>query len=101
MYAPVYRRQSITGTATELTVKEKQMERFDVIEATFQPQNLETLKPKAEPWIGWRGLWSADWIIEDGAYEGTFAMCVVSDRPRPPFVWVPEVDLADIAPTGT
>ena len=70
------------------------MKHFDLVEATFQPQNLETLKERAVQWIGWRGTWEASWIIEEGPYEGTFAMCVMNSRP--PFLWVPEIDLTEI-----
>ena len=72
------------------------MKRFDLVEATFQPANMDTLKEEAVPWIGWRGQWSADWIIEEGEFKGTFAMGVDANDERPPFAWAPEADLADV-----
>ena len=75
------------------------MNRFDIVEATFQPQNMDTLKDTSVPWIGYRCQWSADWIIEEGEFEGKFAMGVISDD-HPPFAWAPESDLTDIVQVG-
>lgn len=76
------------------------MDQFDLVYATFQPQITDNLKETSRPWIGWRGLWSADWIVEDEPYQGQWAMCIDRDS-RAPFVWVPESDLIDIVPHET
>lgn len=73
------------------------IQQFDVVRATFQPQDMDTLKEGAASWIGWRGEWSAGWVIDDGGpYAGTFAMGIRCSRPVAPFLWAPQCDLADI-----
>ena len=76
------------------------MNRFDIVEATFQPRDTSTLKQESMKWVGWRGRWSADWVIEDDGdysdYVGQFAMGIMSTGVHPPFAWVPEQDLANI-----
>lgn len=68
------------------------MEQFDKIRATFTPQRTDDLRYGAEKCIGWEGEWTACWIIEDGDYEGQWAMS--PDREKPwPMAWVPLCDL--------
>ena len=73
------------------------MAQYDVVTATFRPKDLDTLRPSLEKWIGWRGEFQAVWMIEEGPYEGDFAMMPVSGPPYYGgplgFYWVPESDL--------
>jgi hypothetical protein len=69
---------------------------YDVVDATFQPQRKDNLKPKASNWIGVRALWEASWIIEKGPYKNQWAFAFKSsdfESDMPPFSWVPECDL--------
>lgn len=81
------------------------LEQFDWFPAEYQPQRRDDLKPAAEEWIGWRGLWEAAFVIDEGPYEGQFACTVKLKRdgtygaPYPParaFAWVPQCDLKPI-----
>lgn len=74
------------------------LNRYDVIEATFKPRRSDDLKPGSEEWIGRRLTWIAGWEIEDGDYVGEFACSLhgAAPEPHPPFVWVPSGDLTDI-----
>jgi hypothetical protein len=85
------------------------MEQYDKFEATFLPHCVSDLKPGAEAWIGprigqrltWQAMWMIDEDEEDGGpYVGQYACVVVDYDPddHPPFVWVPECDLADKRP---
>lgn len=80
---------------------EDRFEFLDVIDATFQPQRVDTLKPGVAAWIGWRGLWQQQGECPPGPYEGQLswgfapeAYCELADRGvYPPFCWVPQCDL--------
>jgi hypothetical protein len=73
------------------------IQQFDLFYATFNPKRTDDLKPGAASFIGWRGIWEALWIIEDGPYEGQWAIGIndVSHqlKKQPPFIWVPGCDL--------
>lgn len=70
---------------------------FDKVLATFRPSRTDDLTPEAACWIGWRGVWSASWIVERGQYEGQWAMMPLDPHGNyPPFAWMPFCDLADI-----
>lgn len=73
------------------------LQQHDRITATFSPTNAETLRAGIEAWIGWRGEWLVGWIIEDGTYQGQYAMIPVIEI-NPGFSWVPECDLSAIVP---
>jgi hypothetical protein len=60
--------------------------------ATYDPRRPQDLEPAAAEWIGWRGLWVADHLIEDGPYEGEFA-CVVKQKHRGPTIGPPPAAL--------
>lgn len=79
----------------------KQIERGDVVVATFQPKRLDDLKPEARNWIGYRGTWEYLWTIEAGNYIGQIAFGLLKDRHKAPFVWVPECDLDAIVVFNT
>jgi len=70
------------------------MERFDIVDATFEPLNRDDLKPGIAEFIGHRGLWQAVWMIDEddgGSYVGQWAMNPYDFKM--PFVWVPLCDL--------
>lgn len=76
------------------------MERFEVIDAIFNPKRTDDLKPGMDKWIGRRCLWEAQWLIEEedgGDYIGQWAMMPIikPGRKHPDFkyVWVPLCDL--------
>lgn len=77
-------------------------QRFDIIEATFQPQNRETLKPEMVPFIGYRGRWEAAWIVDeedDSQFTGQWAWTPHPVLGTPiPYGWVPDEDLVDRLP---
>lgn len=68
------------------------MQQFDKITATFAPRRTDDLLPGVVEWIGRKLIWQAYWVIEEGSYEGEWAMapCDVSGCP---FAWVPSGDL--------
>lgn len=68
------------------------MQYFDTINAIFKPKNLTTLKSEAKDFIGLSCLWTAVWIIEEGEYQGQWAM-TPDYEVNAPFSWVPEEDL--------
>jgi hypothetical protein len=70
------------------------MKQFEVIEATFKPKRIDDLVEGSEAWIGRRTQWQAAWILEDGPYNGEWAMTPHGDdRFKAPFAWVPLSDL--------
>lgn len=73
------------------------LQQFDRVRATFAPTVTTNLRPEMLPFVGWRGVWSAAWIIEDGWYSGQWAMCVWGDADGPVH-WVPFGNLADVEP---
>jgi hypothetical protein len=72
------------------------IQQYDEVEATFAPQRTDDLKPGCETWIGRRARWAAEWIIEDGPYQGQWAM--VQHETGAPMAWSPLCDLADVVP---
>jgi hypothetical protein len=76
---------------------EMQLEQFEHYRAEFQPRSTDNLVPGAERWVGRYGEWIAAWNIEDGEYQGEWAMewrcAVLTKADRPPFAWVPSGDL--------
>ena len=70
------------------------MEQFEVIEAKFKPMRTDDLVPGAFEWVGRKTRWQAAWILEDGPYEGDWAMTPHGDdRLSAVFAWVPLRDL--------
>lgn len=65
------------------------------VEATFAPSRTDDLRDRVPP-IGYRGKFQALWIIEDGPYEGDWAM--QPDYDSPYVHWIPSRDLQDFAP---
>jgi hypothetical protein len=77
------------------------MERYDIVEATFEPTNTDDLKPGVAEFIGYRGQWTVAWMIDEedgGAYVGQYAM--TPHDFKMPYVWVPECDLANCTPVS-
>lgn len=68
------------------------LKQFDKISTRFLPVRRDDLRPGAESLIGTVMTFQAAWIIEDGPYEGHWAMQVLDSGPLP-FYWVPDVDL--------
>lgn len=77
-----------------------QINSFDLITATFQPDRTDDLKPHARNWIGVRLRWCAAWEIDKGLYAGQMAM-MLDETPLglKPIGWVPLCDLSDIEAT--
>lgn len=71
------------------------MKQFDEIRAVFAPLSTDDLKPGSRAFIGRSGIWYAAWRIEDGDYEGQWAM--VPKEAGWPFHWAAECDLELIA----
>ena len=71
------------------------IEPYREVSAIFRPVKFTDLKPGVAVYIGVRLNWLPMWKIEDGPYEGQYAMMPICD-PAPPFAWVPECDLAEI-----
>jgi hypothetical protein len=73
------------------------LQQFARVTATYRPRRTDDLKTDTQRWIGYRGVWQAYWLIEDGPYAGEWAM--LPDRPDVSPVpldgyWVPSGDLA-------
>jgi hypothetical protein len=73
------------------------LQQFDMVEATFRPTRLDDLKPEVKGKVGERGIFQAVWIVEDGHYEGQWAMSP-QDFNHWQFVWTPLCDLVNITP---
>ncbi|CAN7515438.1 hypothetical protein [Brucella pseudogrignonensis] len=63
-----------------------------LVYARFSPKVVETLKPEALDFIGREGHFEFLWIIDEGKYQGQWAMRKPTDWSAP-FVWVPYEDL--------
>ena len=68
------------------------MNQFQKVKATFSPRRVDDLRDGAESCIGLTTTWTASWVIEDGDYEGEWAMTPPYDL-NAPFAWVPSGDL--------
>ncbi len=73
-------------------------ERFEVVDALFDPRRTDDLKPGVADLIGWRGEWRADWIIEEGEpFAGEWAMVPQEEEwTKLGVVWVPSGDLLPV-----
>ena len=75
------------------------MIQFDKVTAVYRPLRIDDLRPGVAEWIGHSFEWEAMWVIEDGPYEGQWAMGMdrlgLRDRGEevPPFYWCPLCDL--------
>jgi hypothetical protein len=76
------------------------LNRFDTVVATFNPKILNDLKSGVEKHIGKRTTFMASWTVEDGRYEGQWAMTPTIATELYPCVWVPYEDLDDIELKG-
>jgi hypothetical protein len=79
------------------------MQQFDRVVATFEPIRRDDLKAGAAEWIGRTLTWQASWIVEEGDYEGQWAMAPMPPLGAPatdwpPFTWIPLCDLRIEAP---
>ncbi len=81
------------------------LERYDLVEGTFEPVKRDDLRPLVAKWIGRRLSWRAGWFITEddgGEYVGQWAMLPMGGEHAPdfqggtPFAWVPLCDLADV-----
>lgn len=73
-------------------------ERFEVVDALFDPRRTDDLKPGVADLIGWRGEWRADWSIEEGEpFAGEWAMVPQEEEwIKLGVVWVPSGDLLPV-----
>lgn len=76
------------------------MDRYDIVDATFQPVKVRDVKLGAKGWIGRRCNWEAQWLIDEddgGSYVGQWAMMPIirplERHPEFPYIWVPLCDL--------
>lgn len=74
------------------------MNQFDRVLGVFEPKRTDDLQNDAAQHIGKLYTWRAMWVIEDGPYEGEWAMGVDRMRvdrfsPEIKFAWVPESDI--------
>jgi hypothetical protein len=75
-----------------------ELQRYDVVDATFQPIRTDDLKPPAVPWVGVRMKWQAAWPIDDkdgGPYVGQMAMTPQGPLPNG-LEWIGWVPLCDL-----
>ena len=67
---------------------------YDRVKAIFKPQNIDTLRDEAQPFIDRPLMFEAQWIIEDGEYEGQWAFQPLTmDGYRVDLGWVPQEDI--------
>ena len=70
------------------------MEKYDKITAKFNPPVTADMAEVSKKWIGRTMEWQAAWIIEEGDYEGQWAMTPSGpERHEAPFLWAPYSDL--------
>jgi len=75
------------------------LKQYDKITAKFNPKRIDDLVDGASEFIGLILIWQASWVIEDGQFEGEWAMAVIGNlRDIVPFAWVPLSDLEYIPP---
>lgn len=77
-----------------------ELQRFEKVTAHFTPKRLDDLKMGARQFIGEIAEFRALWIIEEGPYEGQWAMEVPREwdaRSNGEFVWAPECDLTAVS----
>lgn len=75
------------------------IQQFDKVEARFTPKRIDDLRAGAHQFIGEIAEFRALWVIEDGPYEGQWAMEVPRNwdaRSGGEFVWSPECDLSPV-----
>lgn len=74
------------------------MEQFDKVTASLRPKRIDDLRDGVDIWVGRTLTWQASYVIEDGQFQGEWAMSPVLDASaeRPPFAWVPLSDLDDV-----
>lgn len=86
-----------SGAASEAPAHERVvMNQFDKRKGTFKPVRSDDLAPGVAECVGMYCIWEAMWIIEEGQFEGQWAMAPridVVDTPNVPFAWVPECDI--------
>ena len=66
------------------------MQQFDKVTAIFSPTKVDDLVEGMDTFIGKSGEFTAAYILENGVYEGQFAMQTPICWPC---AWVPEADL--------
>lgn len=79
----------------------KDVQQYDIVEATFTPKVLETLKPIALPFVGEQLRLQAAWVVTDedgGPYVGQ--MVFLPEPPHQRIGWIPAEDLQDIKVLG-
>lgn len=72
-----------------------ELRQFSRVRAVFSPLRTDDLKPETFGYIGQTFDWEALWIIENGDYDGQFAMGfdrAILNHPYT-FNWVPQCDL--------
>jgi hypothetical protein len=70
-----------------------ELQQYDIVRGTWRPSDASTVRDEASPLVGYRGEWLAAWIIEDGRFEGEYAMTSQTIGFR---WWVPLSDLVDV-----
>lgn len=76
------------------------LEQLDRFVATFQPQRIADLRAGADAAIGFRTIWEACWLIEEGRYAGQWACMPEVIVPGHAFAWAADGDLVDRAEAG-
>jgi hypothetical protein len=67
------------------------LEQYMTVRGTFRPKRTDDLRPAAREYVGKRLLWNVAWKIEDGPYEGQWALTPCADAAG--FGWAPEEDV--------
>lgn len=67
-------------------------EQFDTVTAVFQPLREDDLKPEVRQHIGQTFTFQAGWVIENGQFQGQWAMMPIDPAPVH-FGWAPACDL--------
>ena len=70
-------------------------DQYDRVKAIFNPQNMDTLRDEAQSFIDRPLMFEAQWIIEDGEYDGQWAFqpLTMDGRYRVDLGWVPQEDI--------
>ena len=68
---------------------------LDYVEATYDPLICDDLTPRARESIGERGQFCVGWLIEEGRYEGNWALSP-REFERFPFGWAPLCDFSAV-----
>ena len=81
-------------------MSESNLTQHQTVKCIFNPERTDDLYPEALEAIGKEFTLMASWIVEDGDYEGQWALTPRCKEGRKCLGWVPEQDVTIIKGVG-